>query len=369
MNFKIKRILLLNALLKTSRAISLRSPLPFLTGIKFELTNNNLILYGSDSDLSIKTIIEDDNLEIIEPGSIVLSSKYILEIIRKIESDIVHIQVLDGNLTSISGGLSKFELNGISSLEYPSIRFEDNGNCLKLKSSLLKEIIEQTIFATSDKETKPILTGVNFKAQRNKLQIIATDSYRLSKRIVNIDDDVDFNIIIPKRSLMELSKIIENDEIINIFINNRSIVFIFDHIYIKSRLIDGVYPNIDRLIPLEFDYTLNINSHELLSALDRASLLTSENTNVVKLSMNSDNVILYGKSQEIGSVKENLNNSFFKGEPLELAFSSNYVKDALRSIGSDKVIIKFSGVTKPFIICDIDKDDLIQLVLPVRTFS
>ena len=140
MNFKIKRTVLLNALSKVSRAVSLKSPLPVLTGIKFDLKDDQLILTGSDSDITIQTTIDED-IEIINPGSVVLSSKYILEIIRKIDSELVHIYIVDGTLTRIEGSGSRFDLNGTSYVDYPRIDLNKSGVYLQIKSLYLKQAI------------------------------------------------------------------------------------------------------------------------------------------------------------------------------------------------------------------------------------
>jgi len=367
MNFKIKRTVLLNALAKVSRAVSLKSPLPVLTGIKFDLKDDELILTGSDSDITIQTSINED-IEIIEKGSVVLSSKYILEIIKKIDSDTVHIYIVDGTLTRIEGSGSKFDLNGTSYIDYPRIDLNKSGVYFQMKSTDLKEAIEQTSFATSEKETRPVLTGVNFKARDNRLECIATDSYRLAKRILDIDSDITFNIIIPKKSLIEISRIIEKDELIDLYVSDRKVLFIFDSVLIQTRLIDGTYPDTSRLIPNDFDYSMSVDSSHLLSSIDRASLLSNEQTNIIKLSMNEDDVMISSYSQEIGSVEEYLSKAFYKGNSLHISFSAKYLTDAIRSINSDKVRLLFTGEMKPFIIKDLEKEDIIQLVLPVRTY-
>lgn len=367
MNFKIKRVELLNALSKVSRAVSIKSPLPVLTGIKFELLDDKLVLTGSDSDITIQTSITE-NIEIIEKGSVVLSSKYILEIIKKIDSEFVHIYIVDGTLTRIDGANSKFDLNGTSYTDYPRIDLNKTGINLQMKSTDLKEAIEQTSFATSEKETRPVLTGVNFKAKNHILECIATDSYRLAKRILTIDSDVSFNIIIPKKSLIEISRIIEKDELIDLYVSDRKVLFIFDNVLIQTRLIDGTYPDTTRLIPENFDYSMSVDSVSLLNSIDRASLLSNEQTNIIKLSMNEDEVILSSYSQEIGSVEENLSKAFYKGEPLNISFSARYLNDAIKSINGEKVQVLFTGEMKPFIIKDFEKEDIIQLVLPVRTY-
>lgn len=367
MNFKIKRLELLNALTKVSRAVSIKSPLPVLTGIKFDLKEDELILTGSDSDITIQTSIQD-HIDIIEPGSVVLSSKYILEIIKKIDSEDVHIFIVDGTLTRIEGANSRFDLNGTSYIDYPRIDLNKTGVNLQMKSIDLKEAIEQTSFATSEKETRPVLTGVNFKAKDHVLECIATDSYRLAKRILNIDSDISFNIIIPKKSLIEISRIIEKDELIDLYVSDRKVLFVFDHVLIQTRLIDGTFPDTSRLIPDSFDYSMSIDNTSLLNSIDRASLLTNEQTNIVKLTMNQDTVILSSFSQEIGSVEENLSRAFYKGEPLKISFSARYLTDAIKSINGQKVRVLFTGEMKPFIIKDFEREDIIQLVLPVRTY-
>ena len=367
MNFKIKRLELLNALTKVSRAVSIKSPLPVLTGIKFDLKEDELILTGSDSDITIQTSIQD-HIDIIEPGSVVLSSKYILEIIKKIDSEDVHIFIVDGTLTRIEGANSRFDLNGTSYIDYPRIDLNKTGVNLQMKSIDLKEAIEQTSFATSEKETRPVLTGVNFKAKDHVLECIATDSYLLAKRILNIDYDISFNIIIPKKSLIEISRIIEKDELIDLYVSDRKVLFVFDHVLIQTRLIDGTFPDTSRLIPDSFDYSMSIDSTSLLNSIDRASLLTNEQTNIVKLTMNQDTVILSSFSQEIGSVEENLSRAFYKGEPLKISFSARYLTDAIKSINGQKVRVLFTGEMKPFIIKDFEREDIIQLVLPVRTY-
>ena len=367
MNFKIKRLELLNALTKVSRAVSIKSPLPVLTGIKFDLKEDELILTGSDSDITIQTSIQD-HIDIIEPGSVVLSSKYILEIIKKIDSEDVHIFIVDGTLTRIEGANSRFDLNGTSYIDYPRIDLNKTGVNLQMKSIDLKEAIEQTSFATSEKETRPVLTGVNFKAKDHVLECIATDSYRLAKRILNIDSDISFKIIIPKKSLIEISRIIEKDELIDLYVSDRKVLFVFDHVLIQTRLIDGTFPDTGRLIPDSFDYSMSIDSTSLLNSIDRASLLTNEQTNIVKLTMDQDHVILSSFSQEIGSVEENLSRAFYKGEPLKISFSAKYLTDAIKSINGQKVRVLFTGEMRPFIIKDFEREDIIQLVLPVRTY-
>lgn len=370
MNFKIKRIKLLNALSKVIKAVSPRSALPSLTGIKFVLNNESLILTGSDSDLSIQMIIPlDEDLDIINTGEVVLSAKYITEIIRKIDSDYVTIEIVDGLLTSIKGDKTEYNLNGTDAKEYPLIDLQKKGSMFLMSGSLLKDIVSQTSFAASDKETKPILTGINLIASNNIIQCTATDGYRLAKKTVAIDNNIEFNITIPQKSLDDISKILNENDNIEIYVSDRKVLFILENITILSRLIDGNYPDTSRLIPTEESSKLEIVVSDLLKALDRVSLLTSEMNNIIQLSMTSDQIILSSYVQEIGSVEEVIENGFYKGDDISISFSCKFASDAIRCFESDKTIrLSFTGEMKPFIIKEIDNNDVIQLVLPVRTY-
>ncbi|MFQ6792432.1 MAG: DNA polymerase III subunit beta [Thomasclavelia sp.] len=368
MKFKVNRLKLLNALSKTTKAVSVRSPLPVLTGIKFDLQSDCLILTGSDSDITIQTKLEGDDLIIEETGGVVLNSRYILEIVRKIDSDEINIEIIDGALTRISGATSKFDLNGSDILDYPRIDLTKTGTKVLINAFVLKDLITQTKFAASEKEHKPILTGINFKANNNQLEATATDSYRLAKKVTPLNDEVTFNITIPQKSLDEIAKIIERDDLIEIYVSDRKVLYVFDNNIIQTRLIDGTFPDTNRLIPESFDFELDIDTHYLLNAIDRVSLLNNEQNNIIKLDMSDEKVVLSSYMQEIGSVEEILDRSFYKGNPLSISFSSKYATDALRSFNEPKVKILFTGPMKPFIIKEYEKDDLIQLVLPVRTF-
>ncbi len=367
MKFNIKRTVLLNALSRVSRAVSLKSPLPVLTGIKFDLQTDGLVLTGSDSDISIQTKVTDD-IEIIETGSVVLSSKYILEIVRKIASDTISFEILDGALTRIDGGSSQFNLNGTPAFDYPRIDFAKKGTLLQADSAILKRLIEETSFATSENETRPVLTGVNFHAANNQLTCIATDSYRLAQASSPLTEETVFNIIIPKKSLVEISRIIEKDETVDIYVEDKKVLFIIDDYMVLSRLIDGTFPDTSRLISDYYDFEMTVSSSALLGAIDRTTLLSDEAKNLVTLTMNPDRVLMTSNSQEVGSVEEDLPKAFYKGDPLSISFSGKYLSDAIRSINSDKVKLEFSGPMRPFIVKDLEKDDNIQVVLPVRTY-
>lgn len=369
MNFKVNKKELLDSLNIASRAISSTTPLPSLTGIKFETLENELILKSSDSNISIKIPINNNNgkkLEVLEEGEIVIEAKYILEIVRKIDANEVGIEIIDGTLIKIYGGNSEFKINCMKASDYPEINFNSNGKPFTLKSNIFKDIIDETAFACSTNETRPVLTGVNFKASGKKLEVNATDSYRLARKIIDIDEENEFNITVPAKYLNDVYHSIEDDKDISIVIDNQKIMFMVDDILIQTRLLDDQFPDTSKLIPTAFNQTLTINSKDLIKAIDRASFIKSDGKNIVKLSISKDKVNITANNQTSSSF-ENIGVILFTGDNFEISCSGKYLQDALSSFDSNEVTISFSGDLKPMILTSKDDESLIQLISPVRT--
>lgn len=370
MYFQISKREFLNALSIAARAISSFSPLPAFSGVKIEVKENYIIITGSDADVSIQTIIkksEDCHLEIQKMGAIVIEAKYILEIVRKIESNNITVEIIDGCLTHISGNASEFKINGMRASEYPPLDFSKPSENITVKKELLKKMINQTIFATSDKENKPVLTGVNFKCCENNLVCVATDSYRLAQKNVILDDNHKFNITIPSKSLQEVLKTMDDCDDIEISMNDKKVQFYIKDTIIQTRLIDGVFPETSRLIPKSFNYELTVDSREILSAIDRASFIKNDGVSVIKFTLSSEGCILSSRSLEVGSSTETLNSANFNGDKLEISCNGKYVFDAIKVLEGELITMKFCGDMKPFIIKANENNDVIQLVLPVRT--
>ena len=374
MRFIISRNNLMSALNIVSKAVTNKTPIAVLTGIKFELTEEGLTLIGSDTDLSISTFIKADAandkiITIFETGSCVLNAKYITEIIRKLDGERVEIELVDGNLVKVIDQKSNFSLNSINVNEYPFIDFNFDNNVIKLKGDALKQVISQTKFATSQKETRPILTGVNFKVDGNVLEAVATDTYRLAKKKIVIGDTAYFNVTIPAKNLDEVYKIVDGGEDVVVNFFDKKVMFKVNNTIISTRVISGVYPDTTKLIPLSFENKLSTLTSEFVSAIDRASLLSNDRNNIVKLSLNSDKVEISSRSQEIGSVVEKISNYNYEGGKLDLSFSAQYLTDAIKAIGSNDVDICLNGEMKPFVLKNKEDDTIIQLVLPVRTYQ
>lgn len=378
MKFVIKKQHLLKNIQSVVTAISSRTVIPILTGMKIEVKNNHVILTGSNSDITIQAHIpaksaDEEIITNMEEGTIILPVPHFPEIIKKLPEELVEITVDKDLKATIRSGHAVFALNGQSSEEYPQLPPFQSDETFKISINNLKKLTKQTVFAVSTMETRPILTGVNVKLDNKKLEFTATDSHRLALRTIDIEESEldNMNIVIPGKSLQELSKILEDtDDEINVSLMKNQILFSTENLFFLSRLLNGNYPETSRLIPDHSETTLLVERTELIHTIERAALLANrEQNNVIRLDTKEDNAIeVSSQSPEVGYVTEDLNVKSFEGDELKISFSSKYMLDTLKTIESDEVQINFTGAMRPFIIKTPEDDSILQLILPVRTF-
>lgn len=373
MNFKIKKENLVKYLNYAIKGISNKNIRPILNCIKFELTEEGLYLSSTDNDIAIKTFIDKKYIEEdYVCGRFVVYGKYIYEIIRKLPNEIVSIEEVMDSKIFISTKNSSFSLNCNNIEEFPNLELEESKNPIILNNKILKNIFNQTTFAASTQESRPAITGINFKISGNKLECTATDSYRLAKKIVEINQNIteDINIIIPTRNLLELSKMFnDDDENVEMHIFNNKIIFKFDSIIMLSRLINGTYPDVSKLIPNDFLLKITLSMPEFYSLLDRVSLFsTEEEKNTIKLECMDNIVVVKSNIPEIGNVEEKIEITKNNEENIKIAFSSKYMMDAIKVLDCDKIELDFNGEIKPIIIRNPDDNNLIQLIVPIKTY-
>ena len=378
MKFDILRDRLLDGLNDVMKAVSSKTTIPILTGIKIDVTNEGVSLTGSDADITIQTFIpvEENGQQIInitETGSIVLQARMFNEIIRKLPTNEVEIEITKNFATTIRSGKSEFNLIGLDATEYPQLPEVAADKQFSIPADLLKSIIRETGFAVATSESRPVLTGVNWKVEANELICVATDSHRLARRKVNLENlptDVT-SVVIPGKSLSELSKILDDtNNPVQIVLTNQQVLFKTDDVLFFSRLLEGNYPDTSRLIPDDFKTSITINGKSLLQAIDRASLLAREDrNNVVRFeTLENQTIEVSSNSPEIGKVEEQIQVENLEGETLKISFSAKYMMEALKAIDSQDVVIEFTGAMRPFILRSALDDAILQLILPVRTY-
>ena len=373
MKFSIKQKIFLEHLNYVIRGISNKNLIPILNCIKLELTKEGLFLLSTDNELAIKSFIPAKEIEKIEiTGELLISGRYIYDIVRKLNNELINIEEIIDSQVLITTETSSFKLNCNNVNEFPLIDLDFTDNPIKINKKVFKTTINQTIFATSTQESRPILTGINVKLNDDIMEVTATDSYRLSKKKIRLSKEVSeyIDIIIPNRNLSEIVKLIsDDDELLELHIFSNKLIFKVDNLIIMTRLINGNYPDTNKLIPNDFELKIKLNLDIFFNAIDRASLLTNaEEKNIIKLEIKNEIMILSSNIPEIGNVEEKLKIDNPEKKDIKISFSSKYMMEALKTFESEEIELSFNGEVKPIIINYVDNTDLTQLILPIRTY-
>lgn len=372
MKFSINKNILLESLNNVVRGISTKNVIPVLNGIKFELTEKGLTLLASDSELAIESFIDKKNILKIESvGTIIISSKYILDIIRKMPCDTIEFEMQDSLKIKIFSAYNQYSLNCLDPSEYPDIKLISNKDPIVIKASILKELINQTSFAISTQELRPILTGLNIKINGDYLECIATDSYRLAKKNMKLETpiDGDVNIVIPGKNIMELEHILIDDENVYMHVFNNRVLFDYKNLKFQTNILSGTYPNTSNLIPTEFESIIQVNKEDYIGAVDRAALLTQgKDKNIIKMKIENKEMIINSYASEIGKTEEKVKIDTDEKTNIEISFSAKYMMDALKTLKDSEILILLNNDVKPIIIKSLSDESLIQLILPIKTY-
>ena len=345
------------------KAITGKSTMPILEGIYIYATKEGITLIGSDIDVCIETKVDAD---VLEEGKVVIDSKIFGEIIRKLPNSDVRIEIIQDDTVQITCEKSVFNVVFMNADEFPSIPKLDIAKELKVPQNILKNMIKSTSFAIAQDETRPILQGILFEVKEKKLNLVALDGYRMAIKTEYLDNDFDIEVVIPGKTLNEVSKILEDVEsIVNITFTNNHILFDLGETKIISRLLEGKYVNYLSLLPQEHKLLINVNRQELQNGIERASLMAKEgNSNLVKLEMNEESIVITSNSH-LGKVREEVTANM-QGEQIQIAFNSRYIIDVLKNMEDDNVQIEMTSSVSPCVIKGKESESYKYLVLPVR---
>ena len=373
MEFNIDRKFFFDQLSTVARAISPFSPLPALSGILIDVQPDRIILTGSDSNIAIRSVItpgELNRLEIVSTGTISVESRFLLDIVRKLDSKDVRFALVDHTLVRLTNENGCYNINSSPADEYPPVDFSRPEGSFTLKPEEFQNIVAQTAFACSDKDQRPVLNGVNFQAKGSKLYCTGTDAYRLARKTTNLDSDQDFDITISAKSLNEVVKSLNSSmDKLEVYADHRKVQFIFDKTIFQSRLLDGSFPNISAIIPKTSIAELDVNTAELSRAIERTNFMRNENVHLVQFDCSDKGVRLKVRANEIGNSDELLMDAKWTGDPLTVTLNGSYVLDALKALRGERTTFKFSGTLKPILMSDGKDENTIMVVVPVRTHT
>jgi DNA polymerase-3 subunit beta len=365
MKFICSRDLFMESISIVQKAVSTRSTLPILDGILVE-AGENIKLTGYDLETGIECNLKAD---ILEEGSIVINSRMLGDIIKRLPDDIVTIETGSGNTVLIESGNSHFSIKGINSEGYPKIPTVEDYEKIVIPQNSLKEMISQTIFAVSTDESRPVLNGCKIVCGEKSIEMVAIDGFRLALRKAYLENEVpDVSFIVPGKSLGEAGRIIDNSKNpVEIYKSTNHIMFDNGKVKMVSRLIAGEYMNYKSIIPQNSETTVSVSPRKLLQAIERASLIiTSDDRKFpVRLMTSDDETLVITSNTDIGSVKEEVNINH-TGNAIDVDFNPRYFIDALKVIDEEEIVISFNGNMGPCVIRPVEGDNFSYLVLPLR---
>lgn len=364
MKFLCKKTELSRALNTVQKAVTNRTTIPILKGILLEINDDNVLnILASDLDLSIQKKID---IESYEKGSIVVSARLFVDIIKKLSSEDITIEVIENNVI-IKSFNSEFSIVGQSKDDFPQMDALDYEDTIKIEKEIFKNMIKQTSFSASQDESRGVIVGTLIEMSQNYINMVSLDGFRMSVRKEYIDLNIQKNIIIHTRILNEIYKILtdEDDKFINIFINQKNMIIKINDTIVHSRLMEGNFIDYKNILPKTFNCTVKVNKEDMLDSLERASLLAREGkNNLIKMNIGEEKIIISSRSEE-GKVQEEVY-SEKEGENLDIGFNSKYIIDILRNIDDEEIYIKLITSVSPVIISPLEGDSFEYLLLPVR---
>lgn len=356
-------------------AISNNQDKEYLKDVKIVAKNGAIMLLTYDNISAIKTFLlkdEDDYFEIEEEGNIIVDFMILKNLFSKLNCDNVSLKTDETKLIVKSdNGIYKLSLDDYSI--YPEIKFEKFENNIKFKVSDLRDIISKTIFAVATNEAKLSLTGVYFELKNNILEAVSTDSYRLSKYKLEVENDKNDNFLFTKKSLIILDKLLskstKDDIVFSYNSTTKEVTIGIDKILYKSRLMLELYPDIKRIITNNYTYKVKINRKKMLESIDRMNIFSDDmKSSVVLFAINKNVLSISNMRNNFENAKETIPciSNYDLDNELKILCSSSYLIEALKCFDCEEVIIKINEPLYPFVICQENSDKIIELLLPLK---
>lgn len=362
MRIKTKKLDILQGLQNVIGVVSPKNTLPILSNILIETGKNNTRLTTTDLDIGITTTVPTN---VIEEGAITTSAKRLIDIVKELPDKNIEIYTKKNNVVVIESGEIVFKLLGVPKDEFPKLPTLTDEEQLILKQAVFKNMLNMTCFAISHDETRYVLNGICFIVTKEFIRIVATDGRRLAiiTQPNNTGFETEKKIIIPSKTTQELMRSLKDDGEIKITLSKNQAMFQINGLVIISRLIEGEFPNYEQAIPKQMKNKLRIDQEQLSSAVKRASLLTTPESQAIKLQLQKNRLTISKSTTEIGEIKEGLQ-AEYDGEEFLIGFNPNYLLDVLKNTDEKTVEIELTGPDKPGVMRF--KEDYIYIVLPMQ---
>lgn len=350
-----------------SKAVPTRTTMAILECILIDASTNEIKLMANDLEIGIETKVDG---EILERGIIALDAKFFAEVVRKLPDSDVTIETDESFKTTISCDKAKFDIIAKSGDDFSRIPYIEKNDSIIISQFTLKEVIRQTIFSISDNDNNKLMTGELFEINENQLKVVSLDGHRISIRYIELKDNYPHKkVIVPGKTLQEISKIIPGniDDNVIIYLTDNHIVFDFESTTVVSRLIEGEYFRIDQMLSSDYETKVKINKKELLDSIDRSTLMVKEGDKKPIIMNIKDGNMELKITSFVGTMKEEIDIEK-EGKDILIGFNPKFFIDALRVIDEEEVSLYMVNPKAPCFIKD-DEGNFIYLILPVNFSS
>lgn len=369
MKLTIKRLAFEKVLEKVYDAIPAQTAEASFKNYLLTVSESGITVLGSDGTLSIQGVInlgdEDNAIINSDPGAIQIPAKYLLDIVKNLQSDIVTLNLVDDSLLYVSDELSQFQLNIMKANEFPDVDMtSDSSEIITIKMSDYLSLFNATSFAVATKGPKELFQGINISAKDHKLTFVATDSFRLARKYIVIDGDHHVSITVPSKPLAVVAHM-DGFDFISIVVDANKALFKVGNFVISTKLYNGEFPNVDRIIPTSTSYTLDVNSKDFIASIGRITIVG--NTKIL-VNGSTEQTEISSKDVNVGSSKEIISDAKFNGERFSIIFNATYVTDAIKALNSERVTLAFCAENRAFLVKSSD-ETITQVITPIRSLG
>ena len=371
MKLTIERAALLRSLNHVQSVVERRNTIPILSNVHFDADNEYLAMTATDMDLAIIEIVDAASES---SGTITAPAHTLYDIVRKLpEGAQVGLDSAgeEGRLI-LTSGRSRFTLQTLPTADFPQMTDGDLPTVFQIPADALRMLIDRTRFAISTEETRYYLNGIYVhQAEANGipvLRVVATDGHRLARVEMPLPNGANNmpGIIVPRKAINELRKLIDETEVdVKIALSDTKIRFSFNNVVLSSKLIDGTFPDYDRVIPESNDKTLEVNCDEFAAAVDRVATISTDKSRAVKLSVDSGTIVLSASSPESGTASEEIEVDYSQG-PIEIGFNARYLLDIAQQIDGTMAQFVMADSASPIIVRDVDDPTSLYVLMPMR---
>ncbi len=367
MKISLARDVLLSQLQTVTRVASTRSAIQALSGVQIAATADACELRATDTDVSLRVPLD---AQVERDGTVVLPARLFLDVVRALPAPEVSLELRSAQQdVELICGNATFDIRTLHSEDFPPFPEPDPATSVSLPVAAFVDTAMKVAGSASRDETRPVLTGILVAASGSELRMVATDSYRLSVKETTLASPLSsaFEVNVPARALQELARIAthaEEETELEISVRQNQVVFVLGEMVLSSRLIDGQFPNYRQLLPETFDHELQVSGPELREVVRRISLLAQKNA-PLRLAFHAGELTISAQTPDIGEARESLPVAF-QGEPLEIGFNPEFLRDGLDAIEDSDVLLKLISPLRPGLLEAADGSGFIYLIMPIR---